>query len=87
MRTPRGLPVGTVEEWETLLRQCRTSAEYRPVECVWLRATLGLSAQQIATVPGWHISSAYDLHSHYWREGAATLQGPGRGGGIVRIFR
>jgi transposase len=50
------------------------------VQCVWLRATLGLPAQQIATVLGWHVSSVYDLHSHYLCEGVTALQGPGRGG-------
>jgi Homeodomain-like domain len=80
MRTPRCLPAGTVEELTALLKQCRTSTEYRRVQCVWLRATLGLSAQQIATILGWHISSVSDLHSQYLREGVAALQGPGRGG-------
>jgi transposase len=80
MRTPRCLPAGTVEELTALLKQCRTSTEYRRVQCVWLRAILGLSAQQIATILGWHLSSVYDLHSQYLREGVAALQGPGRGG-------
>lgn len=61
-------------------QQCRTSAEYRRVECVWLRAALGLSAAQIATVLGWQVSSVYDLHWRYRREGVPALQGPGRGG-------
>jgi transposase len=41
---------------------------------------LGLSAQQIATILGWHISSVYELHSQYLRQGVAALEGPGRGG-------
>jgi transposase len=80
MRTPTPLCAEAIEELAALLPQCRTSAEYRRVECVWLRATLGLSAAQIATVLGWHVSSVYDLHSHYLREGITALQGPGRGG-------
>jgi transposase len=63
-----------------LRQQCRTSAEYRRVECVWLRAALGLSAAQIATVLGWQVSSVYDLHWRYRREGVPALQGPGQGG-------
>lgn len=80
MRTPRCLPAESVEELTALLKQCRTSTEYRHVQCVWLRATLGFSAQQIAAILGWHISSVYDLHSQYLREGVAVLQGPVRGG-------
>jgi transposase len=63
-----------------LLKQCRTSAEYRRVECVWLRAALSLPAPQTATVLGWHVSSVYDLHSRYLRPGVTALPGPGRGG-------
>jgi hypothetical protein len=80
VRTPRCLPAETVEELTALLKQCRTSNEYRRVQCVWLRAALGLSAQQIATILGWHISSVYELHSQYLRQGVAALEGPGRGG-------
>lgn len=80
MRIPRSLSAEAIEELAALLKQCRTSAEYRRVECIWLRATLSLSAPQIATVLGWHVSSVYDLHSRYLREGVTALQGPGRGG-------
>jgi transposase len=80
MRTPNPLSAEAVEELAALWPQCRTSAEYRRVECIRLRATLGLSAAQIATVLGWHVSSVYDLHSRYLCEGITALQGPGRGG-------
>jgi transposase len=80
MRTPTLFSAEAMEELAALRQQCRTSAEYRRVECLWLRATLGLSAAQIATVLGWHVSSVYDLHSRYLREGVTALQGPGRGG-------
>jgi transposase len=80
MRTPSPFSAEDIEELAALLPQCRTSAEYRRVECVWLRATLGLSAAPIATVLGWHVSSVYDLHSRYLREGITVLEGPGRGG-------
>ena len=80
MRTPNLVSAEAIEELATLLPQCRTSAEYRRVECVWLRATLGLSAAPIATVLGWHVSSVYELHSRYLREGITALAGPGRGG-------
>jgi transposase len=80
MRTPTPLPAEAMEELATLLQQGRTSAEYRRVECVWLRALLGLSAAQIATVLGWHISSVSDLHSRSLRAGVTARQGPGRGG-------
>jgi len=80
LRTPTPLSAEAMEELAAWRQQCRTSAEYRRVECVWLRTALGLSAAQIATVLGWHVSSVYDLHSRYLREGVTVLQGPGRGG-------
>src|SRR5919202_107686 len=80
MRIPSPLSSAAIDELAALRQQCRTRAEYCRVECVWLRASLGLSAAPIATVLGWHVSSVYDLHSRYLREGVTALQGPGRGG-------
>src|SRR4051794_41477063 len=81
MRTPNPLPTEAIDELAALRQQCRTSAEYRRVECVWLRAALGLSAAQIATVLGWQVSSVYDLHWRYRRGGGAAPPRPGPGGG------
>ena len=80
MRTPSCLSAGAVEEVAALLKQCRRRAEYRRVPCVWLRAALGLSAQQMAAVRGGPISSVYALPSPSLREGVAARPGPGRGG-------
>jgi len=80
VRTPTPFSAEAMEELAAWRQQCRTSAEYRRVECVWVRATLGLSAAQIATALGGQGSSVYDLHSRYLRQGITPLQGPGRGG-------
>jgi hypothetical protein len=42
---------------------------------VWLRATLQLSAPQIAQALGWKPQSVRQLHSDYARDGAAILWG------------
>ena len=42
------MPEGTVERLAPLLKAAHSKAEYQRVQCVWLRATLGLTSQQIA---------------------------------------
>ena len=64
----------------TLLAQATSPAEYERIMCVWLRASLGLSCQQMATVLGWHPGSVRNLQARVWREGVAVFEQPGRGG-------
>jgi transposase len=47
---------------------------------VWLRATLHLSAPQIAQALGWQPQSVRQLHSDYARDGEAVLWGKPHGG-------
>ena len=44
MRPPRPFPEGSAERLEQALRQARSKAEFQRVQCVWLRAGLGLNA-------------------------------------------
>src|SRR4030066_354180 len=62
------------------LKQAKTKAEFQSVQCLWLRASLGLSADQVATAIGWHPGSVRKLQARYLREGEAVLKGTGRGG-------
>lgn len=75
------MPEGAAERLAPLLKEARSPAEYQRVQCVWLRATLGLNASQIAQALGWqasyenqlgypvHHSVVYRaLHRHGWRK-------------------
>jgi transposase len=63
-----------------LFAQASSRAEYERVLCVWLRASVGLSSQQIASVLGWHPGSVRNLQARVLRDGIGVLQQPGRGG-------
>ena len=74
------LPEGTVERLAPLLKEARSKAEYQRIECIWLRATLGLNARQIAEALGWQASSVRHVQARYFREGEASLRDQPRGG-------
>ena len=86
MRTPKPMPKGAEESLKRLMRKTKTKADYQPVivdldqEAVWLRATLKVSASQIATAIGWSTSSVHRIHSKYFQQGESALLGVGRGG-------
>lgn len=63
-----------------LLAHASSPAEYERILCVWLRASLELSSQQIATVLGWHPGSVRNLQARVLREGINVFEQPGRGG-------
>jgi transposase len=68
-------PAGAAEQLAPLLPQIKTKAVYRRFQCVWLRATLPLSASQIAQALGWKPQSVRQLHSDYARDGTAAVWG------------
>ncbi len=76
----QSFPEGAVERLTPLLRQARSKAEYQRIQCVWLRATLSLSAPQIAQALGWQAQSVRQLHSDYLRHGEAVLHDKPKGG-------
>lgn len=80
MRTPKALPNEAIERLAKDLKQAKTKAEFQAVQCLWLRVSLGLSADQVATAIGWHPSSVRKLQSLYLREGSKALKRTGRGG-------
>jgi len=63
-----------------LLPQAKTKAEYQPLQAVWLRAALGLSAPQIAQALGWQAQSVRQVHAEYFRHGEAVLHDQPKGG-------
>jgi transposase len=80
MRPPRPYPKGSVERLAQALRQARGKAEFQRVQCVWLRAGLGLNANQVAQALGWRPTSVRRLQAQYGRLGEALWERPGRGG-------
>ena len=50
------------------------------MQCVRLRATLGLDAGQIAPALGWQASSVGPVRARYFREGEERLRDQPRGG-------
>jgi hypothetical protein len=63
MATPYAFPEGAAARLAPLLSQIKTKSVYQRFQCVWLRATLGLSASQIAQALGWKPQSVRQLHS------------------------
>ena len=74
------MPEGAVERLAPLLQEARSPAEYQRIQCVWLRATLGLNASQIAQALGWQASSVRHVQARYFRAGEDTLRDRPRGG-------
>jgi transposase len=63
-----------------MLKEAKNKAEYQRIQCVWLRAALGLRAAQIATALGWQVDSVRQVHSDYLRQGEAVLRSKPSGG-------
>ena len=80
MRTPQPLPEGAAERLAALLKEAKSKAEYQRIQCVWLRAALGLPATQIATALGWQVGSVRQVHSDYLRQGETVLRSKPSGG-------
>jgi transposase len=80
MRTPRPLPDGAAERLAAMLKEAKSRADYQRIQCVWLRAALGLGAAQIAVALGWQVGSVRQVHSDYLRQGEAVLWGKPSGG-------
>jgi transposase len=80
MRPPQPLPKPALEELAALLKECKDKPTYQRVQCVWLRAALGLSAPQVAQALGWSLSAVHHAQARYLRQGSAALLGSGRGG-------
>jgi len=76
----QSFPEGVVERLTLLLRQAKSKTEYQRIQCVRLRALLGLSAPQIAQVLGWQAQLVRQLQSKYIRHGEAVLSDKPKGG-------
>jgi transposase len=80
MGTLQSMPEGAAERLARLLKEARSKAEYQRVQCVWLRATLGLSSRQVAEVLGWQASSVRHVQARYLQQGEEALHDKPHGG-------
>jgi transposase len=80
MRPARDFPKGASEQLSEALKQAKTKAEFQRIQCLWLRVSLGLNADQVATALGWQPTSVRRLQAQYLKEGEQMLQAVGRGG-------
>jgi transposase len=76
----QSMPEGAAERLASLLKEARSKAEYQRVQCVWLRATLGLNSRQVAAALGWQASSVRRTQARYLRQGEEALRDQSQGG-------
>jgi len=80
-RRDSGFPENAKEVLSELLDKAETKADFKRVQAVWLRVSLGLSYEQIALGVGLAVNTVRCLCSRFRTQGPAALQrGPGRGG-------
>lgn len=80
MRPAKPISESSKERLFGLLKKARTRADFQRVQCVWLRASLNLSAMDVAVAIGWKAGSVRQLQSNYLKQGESALIGVGRGG-------
>ncbi|HUI44348.1 MAG TPA: helix-turn-helix domain-containing protein [Terriglobia bacterium] len=69
----RPLPPGSAKALRTALRRAGSLEEFRLIQCVALRASLGLDASQVVEAVGWSRGAVGRVQSDYVRLGAAAL--------------
>jgi len=80
MRPPRPIDEKARKHLAQLLGRAKTKADFQRVQCLWLRASLGLNHQQVAQAIGWSPSRVKQVWSVYFKDGPQALLGVGRGG-------
>lgn len=62
------------------MKESKTKGQFQRIQCLWLRAELGLNSTEVARALGWHAASVKKLWSRYFTEGVSVLIGKGQGG-------
>lgn len=70
----------TVARLAERLKQASTPPEYKRIQCVLIRATLGSSAAEIAQLLGWSVGTVHVMHSRWAKDGDAVFDVRQRGG-------
>ena len=76
----------TVARLAERLKHASSRAEYRRIQCVLIRATLGSSAAQIAQLLGWSTATVHVMHSRWGKEGDSVFDVRERGGRRNQYF-
>lgn len=80
MRPQRPISEKARESLEELLKGTKTKADFRRVQCIWLRALFGMSSDEVALAVGFSPATVKKLWSQYFTGGEEVLIGQGRGG-------
>jgi len=80
MRPQRPISVEKQISLKGLLKKTKTKADFQRVQCLWLRASMGLSSHKVAEAVGLSKGTVKIIQSNYFKEGEAVLIGVGRGG-------
>ena len=80
MRPARAFPKGASQQLANALKQAKSKSQFQRVQCLGLRASLGLAADEVATAIGWQPTSVRRLQAQYLKEGKQVLPAVGRGG-------
>ena len=80
MRKPPHLPEGSKEKLYAALKKARTKGQYQTVLCLWLRAVLELTSDQIALGLGMSSSGVRRIQARWLHLGEVMFKRPGKGG-------
>ena len=80
MRPLPPFPKGAAERLAVLMKRAESKSAFQRIQCVWLRAPLGLSVTEIAPAVGWSPNTVRGLHSRFLRHGEVAFASVGRGG-------
>lgn len=80
MRESRPIDAAAQARLAQLLKNARNKRDFQRVQCVWLRAALGLDPETIARALGWHPVHVRRVQAQYLREGETALPAEPRGG-------
>lgn len=70
----------TIDRLAERLKRAKSSSEFKRIQCVLIRATLGSSASEIAQLLGWSPGTVHVIHSRWAKEGEAIFELRARGG-------
>ena len=80
MRPPKQISPEDKADLKDLLKKARSKADFQRVQCVWMRAELGMNSTEIGAAVGWSKSTVKIVQMNYFREKERALIGAGRGG-------
>ena len=80
MRPPKPISEQERLALKEMLKSVRTKVDYQRVQCLWLRAELGLNSTQIASAVGFTKGTVRVIQHMYFTRGESVLIGEGKGG-------